>query len=93
MNVFGSGGLLVGLTLLSKLTESKINYEYRLMLILGSVSFVFCLLSNLISHHLAVRSNEKTISDIDTQNIDLWKKYIKPNGFLTTGQDLLNRHL
>ena len=79
LNVFGSGGLLVGLTLLSKLTESKINYEYRLMLIFGSVSFVICLLSNLISHHLAVRSNEKTISDIDTQNIDLWKNFEKRN--------------
>ena len=60
LNVFGSGGLLVGLTLLSKLTESKINYEYRLMLIFGSVSFVVCLLSNLISHYLAIQSNEKT---------------------------------
>ena len=79
LNVFGSGGLLVGLTLLSKLTESKINYEYRLMLIFGSVSFVVCLLSNLISHHLAVRNNEKTISDIDTQNIDLWENFDKRN--------------
>ena len=79
LNVFGSGGLLVGLTLLSKLTESKINYEYRLMLIFGSVSFVVCLLSNLISHYLAIQSNEKTISDIDTQNIELWKNFEKRN--------------
>lgn len=83
LNVFGSGGLLVGLTLLSKLTESKINYEYRLMLILGSVSFVVCLLSNLISHYLAIRSNEKTISDIDNQNSDLWENFKKRNRRIT----------
>ena len=82
LNVFGSGGLLVGLTLLSKLTESKINYEYRLMLIFGSVSFVVCLLSNLISHYLAIHNNEKNISDIDNQHPKLWENFEKRNKYL-----------
>jgi preprotein translocase subunit SecG len=79
LNVFGSGGLLVGLTLLSKLVESKLNYEFQWMLILGSILFVICLLSNLFSHYMAIDNNDKNISDIDNQNPNLWENFDKRN--------------
>lgn len=82
LNVFGSGGLLVGLTLLSKLVESKINYEFQWMLIFGSVLFVICLLSNLLSHYLAIHNNDKNISDIDNKNPKLWENFDKRNNYL-----------
>lgn len=79
LNVFGSGGLLVGLTLLSKLIETEITYEYQWMLILGSILFVVCLLSNLLSHHMAVHYNDKNINDIDTQCLELWANFESRN--------------
>lgn len=79
LNIFGSGGLLVGLTLLSKLIEKNIIYKYQWVLIMGTSLFVICLLTNLISHFIAIISNRKTISDIDCQNRNLWDNFKKRN--------------
>lgn len=79
LNIFGSGGLLIGLTLLSKLIEKNIIYKLQWMLIIGIFLFLVCLLINLLSHHIAIKSNYKTIADIDSQNKNLWKNFEKRN--------------
>ena len=79
LNVFGSGGLLVGLTLLSKLVETHIRYQFQWMLILGSILFLACLLSNLLSHYMAIHNNDKNINDIDTQCEELWTNFERRN--------------
>lgn len=79
LNVFGSGGLLVGLTLLSKLVETDIKYQFQWMLIIGSILFLVCLLSNLLSHYMAIHNNDKNINDIDTQCKELWTNFERRN--------------
>lgn len=79
LNIFGSGGLLIGLTLLSKLVGSEIKYISQWMLIYGSALFVLCLLSNLLSHYLAVHHNDKNISDVDNRNTKLWVNFERRN--------------
>lgn len=82
LNIFGSGGLLVGLTLLTKIVESEINYEFKLMLISGSVLFLVCLLSNLLSHYLVIDNCDRNIDDIDTQCPQLWENFHRRNNNL-----------
>ncbi|WP_374443031.1 hypothetical protein [Epilithonimonas sp.] len=79
LNIFGSGGLLVGLTLLSKLIEKNIIYKLQWILIMGIFLFLICLLTNLLSHHIAIKSNYKTIDDIDSQNTNLWENFERRN--------------
>ena len=79
LNIFGSGGLLVGLTLLSKLVESDIIYDFQWVLILGTILFVICLLSNLLSHYLAAHYNDCNIRDVDSKCSDIWDNFGKRN--------------
>lgn len=79
LNVFGSGGLLVGLTLLSKLVETDIKYQFQWMLIIGSILFLVCLFSNLLSHYMAIHNNDKNINDLDTQCEELWTNFERRN--------------
>lgn len=82
LNVFGSGGLLVGLTLLSKLAESSVEYKFQYILIFGCLMFVLCLLSNLISHYIAIFNCDKNMDDIASQSSELWKNFEKRNNIL-----------
>lgn len=66
LNIFGSGGLIVGLTILGSLIEKSIIYNYQWMLIFGAFLFVMCLLSNLLSHYVAIKGYTKTLADIDS---------------------------
>ncbi|MBD8082349.1 hypothetical protein [Chryseobacterium caseinilyticum] len=79
LNIFGSGGLFIGLTLLSKLIEKNIIYKHQWMLVVGTCLFIICLLSNLLSHHVAIQNNYKTITEIDLQDEKLWPNFKKRN--------------
>lgn len=79
LNIFGSGGLIVGLTILGSLIEKSVIFNYQWMLILGTFLFVVCLLSNLLSHYVAIKGNTKTIAEIDSQNMNLWNNFKKRN--------------
>ncbi|MBF6609899.1 MAG: hypothetical protein ITF99_01980 [Chryseobacterium sp.] len=83
LNIFGSGGFLVGLTILGMLIEKSIVFRYQGMLVIGTFLFLTCLLANLFSHYLAIRSNNKTIFDIDSQNKQLWLNFKQRNRNIT----------
>lgn len=82
-NIFGSGGLLISLTLLSKLIETELKYEYQWMIISASILFLISLFSNLISHFIAIFNEEKNIADVDNYNPDLTVNIDKRNKCIT----------
>ncbi|MFC6269806.1 hypothetical protein [Frigoriflavimonas asaccharolytica] len=79
LNIFSSGGLLIGLTILGKLVETANDYEFEYFVSTGSVLFVVSILSNVFSHYKAISNDDKTISEIDVQDVAILIKIDKRN--------------
>ena len=73
LNIFSSGGLLIGLTLLSKLTETELTYKYQYLVILGTVLFLASIMANVFSHYIAIANDDCTIAEIDCKNQEIIK--------------------
>lgn len=71
INIFSSGGLLIGLTLLSKLIETEFDYRYHILIIIGSLLFVLSIIANVFSHYLAISNDECTIAEIDCRHPEI----------------------
>lgn len=83
LNIFGSGGLIISLTLLSKLIETDLKYEYQYMIMTASILFLLSLFSNLFSHYIAIFNEEKNIEDVDNYNPNLNENIDKRNKCIT----------
>lgn len=74
LNIFSSGGLLIGLTILGRLVETVNNYEFKYFVSVGSLLFVVSILSNVFSHFKAIANDDKTISEIDLRDFEILDK-------------------
>ena len=79
LNIFSSGGLLIGLTILGKLVETSNDYKFEYFVTTGSLVFVVSILSNVFSHYKAIANDDKTISEIDIQDDGILSKIDKRN--------------
>lgn len=77
--LLSSGGLIIALTFLDKLFEYKIDINVKFLIISAIVLFVISLISNLYSHILAIKNNEKNIEDVDNRNPEIIKNIVKRN--------------
>lgn len=79
INVFSSGGLVIGLTLMSKFTEKDYVLEHSWTVILATLIFLVSLMSNLWSHRLAIKNSDKTLDDIRLKNPTIFESIDKRN--------------
>lgn len=77
--LLSSGGLIIALTFLDKLFEYKIDINFKILIIISIVLFVISFISNLYSHILAIKNNEKNIEDVDNRNLEIIKNIVKRN--------------
>ena len=79
INLLASGGIIVSLTFLEKIT-AVVKIEYIIFYLIGLVLLVLTLISNLYSHHKSIQDSDSIIKEIDEEKYeDIFKNIVKRN--------------
>lgn len=79
INLLASGGIIVSLTFLEKIT-AVVKIEYIIFYLIGLFLLVVTLISNLYSHHKSIRDSDSIIKEIDEEKYeDIFKNIDKRN--------------
>lgn len=79
INLLASGGIIVSLTFLEKIT-AVVKIEYIIFYLIGLFLLVLTLLSNLYSHHKSIQDSDSIIKEIDEEKYeDIFKNIDKRN--------------
>lgn len=79
INLLASGGIIVSLTFLEKIT-AVVRIEYVIFYLLGLFLLVLTLISNLYSHHKSIQDSDLIIKEIDEGKYeDIFKNIDKRN--------------
>ncbi len=79
INLLASGGIIVSLTFLEKIT-AVVKIEYIIFYLIGLFLLVLTLISNLYSHHKSIRDSDSIIKEIDEEKYeDIFKNIDKRN--------------
>ena len=79
INLLASGGIIVSLTFLEKIT-AVVKIEYIIFYLIGLLLLVVTLISNLYSHHKSIQDSDSIIKEIDEEKYeDIFKNIDKRN--------------
>lgn len=79
INLLASGGIIISLTFLEKIT-AVVKIEYIVFYLLGLFLLVLTLISNLYSHHKSIQDSDLIIKEIDKEKYDdIFKNIDKRN--------------
>lgn len=79
INLLASGGIIISLTFLEKIT-AVVKIEYIFFYLLGLFLLVLTLISNLYSHHKSILDSDSIIKEIDEEKFeDIFKNIDKRN--------------
>ena len=79
INLLASGGIIISLTFLEKIT-AVVKIEYIIFYLVGLVLLVFTLITNLYSHHKSIEDSDLIIKEIDEEKYeDIFKNIERRN--------------
>lgn len=79
INLLASGGIVLSLTFLEKIT-SLVKIEYIVFYLIGLILLVLTLISNLYSHHKSIQDSDSIIREIDEKKYeDIFKNIDERN--------------
>lgn len=91
INLWSSGGIIITLMILSKLVEFEIEIVYKFLFVIGLISFLLTILSNLISHNNSIKDSDFVLSNCSSyENLfekTFQEKLNKRNRFITVLND------
>ena len=79
INLLASGGIVISLTFLEKIT-AVVKIEYMIFYLFGLFLLIVTLLLNLYSHHMSIQDSDLIIKEIDEEKYDdIFKNIDKRN--------------